>query len=97
VEWLSEILRLTGFGDREKNRITRIFAKADEIAGKRAPRYSDREKETGSIDQAKVQASKSMISNVDAWNTCKQCTGQLRAQGAIFNKEIDLGNNIYRP
>lgn len=90
VEWLSES-SFTGFGDREKIDSLEFLQKRDEIAGKRALDILTVKKKLVQLMQAKVQASKSMIQTLTL-EYMQAVTGQLKAQGAIFNKEIDLGN-----
>lgn len=92
VDWLYES-KFTAFGDREKVDTLEYLDKREQISGKRALDILSAKKKLIQLMKDKVQASKSMIQTL-TMEYMQAVAGQLKAQGAIFNKEIDLGNSF---
>jgi len=81
------------FGDAEKNETLAFLAKKDEISGKRSLDILNVKKKLVQLMKAKVKASKSMVQTM-TMEYMQAVQGQLKAQGAFFNREIDLGNSF---
>ena len=92
VSWLGTS-QFTGFGEKEQTETLEFLNKRDEIAGKRALDILQAKMKMIQMMKAKVKASKSLVQTL-TMEYMQAVTGQLKAQGAIYNREIDLGNTF---
>jgi len=90
VDWLYES-KFTAFGDRDKVDTIEFLDAREQICGKRSLDILNAKKKFVQLMKDKVQASKSLIQTL-TMEYVQAMTGQMKAQGAIFNKEADLGN-----
>ncbi len=92
VGWLHSA-KFVPFGDIEKNETLEFLAKKDEVSGRRSLDILNVKKQLVLLMKAKVKASKSMVQTL-TMEYMQAVQGQLKAQGAVFNREIDLGNSF---
>lgn len=92
AEWLCES-RYTAFGERDKIETLEFLSNREQMSGRRALDILAIKKKLIQLMKDKVQASKSLIQTL-TMEYMQAVAGQLKVQGAIFNKEVDLGNSF---
>ena len=92
VVWLHGV-KFIPFGDSKKNEILEFLSKKNEISGKRSLDILNVKKQLIQLMKTDVKASKSNVQTM-TMEYMQAVKGQLIAQGAIFNIEINLGNTF---
>lgn len=92
IDWLSQST-FVDFGVMEKKDHFDFLSKKNEIAGKRALDIFHAKQKLSQIAQIQTKASNSLIQTIQM-EYMNAAMGQIKTQGAIYNKEIDLGNTF---
>lgn len=88
-EWLSDN-PFTGFGEKDKNNTNDFLDRREEMIGKRSVELLYVRKKFADMMKSKVKPQPSLVKTL-SMEYLAATIAQLKLQGAIFNKEVDLG------